>query len=852
MPRETAQSARTDVNVARLSAPETMLSQPVFRLLLIAFVFIALVPVCILAVEMHRAAWENAEREIHEKHKLLAENLAAPIKIYVDDHLEILSHLANELNPDLGTETTDQKRMLGSAFSAVKGFRSLSLLDQDGTPNFFTHRNISNQDVYEFPLELITEQCFIQTRDSGNWAISAVKRSPYTNDPTIFMSQAVKDNAGNVAKVLLAELRLEMIEDLRRGIKFGKKGHSAIVDNKGQVIAHPKREWALEIRDLSGISVVQRTMRGETGVAEFYSPFVGEQMVTGFASVPEINWGVLVPQPRSEIDDQVGALLYSHYLWAIFGLILAILLAIPIARWITMPINRLAAAAKLLTVKDFGSALPRLPSGAPTEVQQLAAAFRSLLANLHDSKKHVNDLNRSLQARVEASTIELRKANAQLERMAKADYLTNLANRRHFEQELRIAVDGARAHNEQHALLYMDIDQFKVINDTCGHLAGDELLRQLANALCAHVRREDMVARLGGDEFAVLIRKCTLEKAYAVAETLCESIADVRFAWRQRQFRVSLSIGMVMITRHSTDLTSVLQAADTSCYSAKEAGRNRVCLYREEDGEVMRRHGEGQWMSRLTEAIDQNKFYLHYQAIVPISGRYSTTHYELLLRLRDERGTVVPPGAFLPAAERYNFMPQIDRWVVHSAFSWLAKHEHNLKGAGMLFVNLSGQSLADERFAEFVIAKCSKNPKAAKRLCFEVTETAAIVSLRYAVEVMSTLRKLGCKFALDDFGTGMSSFAYLKELPVDILKIDGGFVRRITRNKADFAFVKSINDIGHVMGKVTVAESVASAKVMTKLREIGVDYAQGFCMGMTRPLADIQKPILIPPSDLAA
>jgi len=429
----------------------------------------------------------------------------------------------------------------------------------------------------------------------------------------------------------------------------------------------------------------------------------------------------------------------------------------------------------------------------------------------------------------------------QLSYQATHDSLTGLVNRAEFERYLQRALRRAHTDGSEHALCYLDLDQFKIINDSSGHIAGDELLRQLAEVLKAKVRKSDLLARLGGDEFAVLIGHCTLQDAERVAEGFRNAISEYRFQWDRKSFTVGVSAGLVPITQLSLSMTEVLKAADAACYAAKDAGRNRIHIYREGDAALSRRYGEMRWVSRINEALETDSYVLRFQPIVPIiPGNASKWHYELLLSMRDKDGATVSPGAFLPAAERYGLAVKIDRWVVANAFSWLSTHPAELAQTGLCSINLSGPSVSDKHFLGYVIDQLEAKGVPAEKICFEITETAAITNLSSASRLISTLRGLGCSFALDDFGTGVSSFAYLKNLAVDAIKIDGLFVKDVCNDSVGRALVKAINDMGHAMGKRTIAEAVESKEIFEELRHIGVDYAQGYGVAPPRLLSTLQ------------
>jgi len=428
-----------------------------------------------------------------------------------------------------------------------------------------------------------------------------------------------------------------------------------------------------------------------------------------------------------------------------------------------------------------------------------------------------------------------RSLASELAWQASHDSLTGLANRHEFERRLQELVDSARAQRLNHVLLFMDLDQFKLVNDTCGHVAGDELLRQLSALLTAKIRAVDTLARLGGDEFGLLLPGCNVEQGKTIAEKLRQEISEFRFAWEEKTFSIGASIGLVEIMHEAESVATLLSAADTACYMAKGRGRNRVCVHEAQDTEVRRHYGEAEWVNRISRAFEENRFRLYYQKILPLSER-DIEYREVLLRLIDEAGRVVPPMAFIPAAERYNLMPTIDRWVVRTLMAWMKANLSGLPADSSVAINLSGQSLGDDSFGEFIEEQLLASGVPPSRICFEITETAAISNLSRALRLMSGLRARGCHFALDDFGSGLSSFAYLKNLPVDSIKIDGTFVRDMLNDPTDFAMVEAIARIGHVMGLKTIAEYVESEALMHRLAELGVDFVQGFGIHRPEPL----------------
>ena len=428
----------------------------------------------------------------------------------------------------------------------------------------------------------------------------------------------------------------------------------------------------------------------------------------------------------------------------------------------------------------------------------------------------------------------------QLSWQATHDTLTELVNRHGFEQHLAKAIAFAQHKETQHALCYLDLDQFKVINDTCGYVAGDELLRQVSVLLRQRIRSTDILARLGGDEFGILLYQCSLQKAEQIANSLQTLIQNFRFTWDSKTFTIGVSIGLVTIDHSSLDVNSLLGAADVACYAAKDKGGNYIQIYRAEDQELARQRGERQWILKIHAALEENRFCLYCQQIAPVAADLGEAHCEVLLRMIDEQGGLVPPMAFIPAAERYNLMPVIDQWVIRTFFASYTQHlgeELRHQPHHVYTINLSGASVNHNQFLDFLKEQFAQYSIPPQSICFEITETTAVANLRQAAQLIKELKQLGCRFALDDFGSGMSSLAYLKNLPVDYLKIDGSFVKNITSDQVNYALVECFNRVGQVMGMKTIAEFVENEATLEMLRSLGVDYAQGYGIAKPCPLA---------------
>jgi len=428
---------------------------------------------------------------------------------------------------------------------------------------------------------------------------------------------------------------------------------------------------------------------------------------------------------------------------------------------------------------------------------------------------------------------------ATLSHQASHDALTGLLNRTAFDTRLQSALDSANQNGGRHVLLFLDLDQFKVVNDTCGHAAGDELLKQVAFLFGQVLRQRDTLARTGGDEFAVLLENCPVHQALPVADKLRAQLASFRFAWKDKSFQVGVTIGAVPVVAGAESIEDLKRKADTACYIAKDEGRGRTHLYLDSDEAVMARQGEMSWATRLQKALTNGDFQLYGQRIVSTTPVCPGRYYEMLIRLVDTDGSLVPPMAFLPAAERYGLMPLLDRAVIERALQMHCELQVASEFPIKLAINLSGASLSDPSLFEFIGGALTRYDVPAQHICFEVTETMAIANLSVAVRLMTALRELGCTLSLDDFGSGMSSFSYLKQLPVDIVKIDGSFVRNILSNPVDRAMVEAVNNIAHQMGLKTLAEYAESAEIVAELKSMGVDLLQGFAVGKPQSMAEM-------------
>lgn len=521
----------------------------------------------------------------------------------------------------------------------------------------------------------------------------------------------------------------------------------------------------------------------------------------------------------------------NRALATMLGLTPAELIGRPLSGLLSRPLTPVERAEAILDLKHHLSREYPFAVGEDTEGWFLLS-FANLASEQHaDAPAYIVqfiDVSRA------------REMSSRLIHQARHDELTGLANRIEFEARLEGALARSRNDGSPHAVCYFDLDQFKLVNDTCGHAAGDQLLRQVATTLASIARKTDTIARVGGDEFVLLMEHCTVQQGQRTAQAVRKALEDIDFVWDHKRFRISASIGMVPVLTGEETVADILSAADAACFTAKELGRNRVHTFATADEDLALRQAEMGWVERINRAIDENRLELFYQSIEPtVPNDHYGRHIEVLVRLREEDGRLIAPGEFLPPAERYHIITRIDRWVIERVLRFYAETSAFAQRIDLCSINLSGQSLGNEEFFAFVYDAMQRMGPLASRFCFEITETAAIANLGAAEKFISELRALGCKFSLDDFGSGLSSFGYLKRLQVDHLKIDGVFIRDLLTDPVDFALVRAINEVGHTLGKITIAEFVENDQVRAKLAEIGVNCVQGYGIGRPRPLVDL-------------
>ncbi len=552
----------------------------------------------------------------------------------------------------------------------------------------------------------------------------------------------------------------------------------------------------------------------------------------------------ITQQLNAHIDGSVSAaheeraLMIKTNIFIAFGaLIFGILFASLLTRQITSSVKKVTQQAKFIANNIARENLEHqaLVIDTNDEIRDLSVAFNQMVENFLFSQTERQQM---------AEQVLSEKKIAQWQ--ASHDILTDLVNRREFEHQLSQILESEEPTN--HSLLYFDLDRFKIINDTCGHTAGDELLRQVSKVFLAQIRSSDTLARIGGDEFAVILYQCPQQNAVEVAQKILTSVQQFCFLWEERSFTIGVSIGVLSFKSQEDTLTSVLKAADAACYSAKNLGRNQIYVMENKEQELAQKSQEMNWLAEIHQALELDRFVLFYQKIQPLQTEYSRSeHYEVLLRMKGQNGQIIPPMAFLPIAERYQLMNQIDRWVIRTLFATQGPH-YRKRGRiaqqnahpSLYAINLSGETLNDVDFVQFIKEQLDHHQIPPQFICFEITETVAIANLSQTKLMITQLQELGCRFALDDFGSGMSSFAYLKNLPVDFLKIDGIFTRELLQDPVNSFILQSFHQVAQRMGIATIAEYVDSEEKLVQLKSLGIDYAQGYWIGKPQALPKLQ------------
>lgn len=601
-----------------------------------------------------------------------------------------------------------------------------------------------------------------------------------------------------------------------------------IVDNNGLVLALSGRplpqslinqidqENLREFAQKNGIIFTAPIYRTLVEIEDFTSSADVDSITKAESNQQEIGH-VYVDLSNQTLQNLKLDLITKILLIGLFGLFVSALIAWRIGRNITKPIQEIAQAVNKVSEGVFVQTITENSSG---ELKTLQKGFNSMSTSLKHAYESMQD--------------KINDATSLLRHQAQHDDLTGLVNRREFEARLERSLKSVREMNTQHVFCYMDLDQFKLVNDTCGHAAGDELLRQISVLLAHRMRERDTLARLGGDEFGLLLENCSLSDASQITNALLKIVHDYRFMHDDKIFNIGVSIGMVVVNDSFTSVSEVIHAADLACYSAKNAGRNQSFLFSAGDLEVAQRRSQVEAISDITDEIDDEQFMLYCQPIVPLSSNVPANHhYEVLIRKVSLDGQIILPTSFIPSAERYHLMPNIDRWVIKNTFAAYREmlNRSQEKCHYVFSINLSGTSLGDKNLLGFIREQLLIYAIPPTSICFEITETSAIVNLKNTIQLFTALRELGCSFALDDFGSGMSSFTYLKNFEVDYLKIDGAFVKEMHLNKIDHAMVRSIHSVAEAMSIKTVAEFVENESILKELKNIGVHYGQGMHLG---------------------
>lgn len=806
-------------------------SRSVYRILSISFIAVAIIPLVILSYALWSSAWDNAWREVEEKHKLLAINLISPLSIYVRDHQNSLNLVTHQISyaKKLGA-SEEVKELLEDSVSYLNDFQALAFFNLSG--DIIYHTGKQHKRHSEDTKAVFQGVCFQQALHKRKSGLSGITKGLLSGKPTVMLCDPVLNRNDKIIGVLVGELDIKPIEKIRAQIQFGNKGHSAFVDQFGKVIAHPNPSWMEEMKDLSTWPIVKNMLLGKQGVLEFYSPFIGENMVAGYAGDPKTGWGVMVPQPKSEIENQVNDLMQTHLYWGIAGLSIALLFAVLLARWITQPINQLAKSAVALKISSFKGSISDADINSPREIQQLTHTIQDLTNGFKESQKVNHELNQSLESRIEQATKDLKLANAHLQRVASVDDLTSLANRRHIQQELESLHEISFSENKNYAVLLCDLDRFKLVNDNFGHHIGDRVLQIFAKKAPRELREGDMIGRWGGEEFLCIIKETTPEEAYNTAERIRAAINQTLTFDDNLKVEMSVSIGVATYPSCGPSLDLMLSNADAALYDAKRAGRNRVVSSSGQEQGVFTIAG------LIHDSLANDRVHAAYQNIVDLQTEEVVAEETLARIIIDDEE--IEAFRFIEAASQLQLTHKIDFELINHTITRMNKRRNSNQNI-LQFVNVSTDLLRNPALTHELVDRLEEwkaiHQQSEVPVVIEITEREFLGETNEALRLLKPFLDKGYLLAIDDFGSGYSSFQYLTDLPIAYLKIEGGLVRRAVNEPKVRSVLMAIQDTARDLNVITLAECIENKETYELLKELGINLGQGHYFG--KPLIDV-------------
>jgi len=813
--------------------PLYLKSRSVYRILAISFIAVAIIPLVILSYALWSNAWDNAWREVEEKHKLLAINLVSPLAIYVQDHQNSLNLVSHQISYSKKLGATDEiKELLEDSVSYLNDFQALSFLNS--TSEIIYHTGRQHKQHLENTEAVFQSACFHQALHKRKSGLSGITLGLISEKPTILLCDPVLNHKDKVVGVLIGELDIKPIEKMRGQIQFGNLGHSAFVDQFGKVIAHPNPKWMEEMKDLSSWPIVKNMLLGKQGVLEFYSPFIGENMVAGYAGDPKTGWGIMVPQPKSEIENQVYELMRTHLYWGIAGLSIALLFAVLLARWITQPINQLAKSAVALKISSFKGSIADADVNSPREIQQLTHTIQDLTNGFKDSQKVNQELNQSLETRIEQATKDLKLANAHLERVASIDDLTQLANRRRIQQELECIHEVSFAENSKYAILLCDLDRFKLVNDNFGHHIGDRVLQVFSKKAPRELREGDMIGRWGGEEFLCILKDTTPEEAFNTGERIRAAINQTLTFDDDLNVEMSVSIGVASYPLCGPSLDLMLSNADAALYDAKRAGRNRVVSSSGNEQGVFTIAG------LIHDALANYRVHAAYQNIVDLQTEEIVAE-ETLARIVTE-DEEIEAHRFIEAASQLQLTHKIDFELINHTITRMNKRMKSNQKI-LQFVNVSTDLLRNSKLTQELVIGLEEwkdiHNQHEVPVVIEITEREFLGETNEAIRLLKPFLDKGYLLAIDDFGSGYSSFQYLTDLPIAYIKIEGGLVCRAVKEPKVRSVLTAIQDTARDLNVITLAECIENRESFELLKALGINLGQGHYFG--RPEIDVNE-----------
>lgn len=810
------------------------LSLPIKPILLCSLLSISVIPTFIVTLQLYSIASDDAERELEEKHLSLAKNLTAPVYAYLENHRTIVQSISRRL----GTENVKENAVASYLFNAKFDFKNIQQLVYFHIPNQKFTLSEQNPSSVLSTIQMQSVACIQPVINSQSGAFTSIVKNPFSQGNTVMFCEPVF-NKNKLKGIVIAALHLDMIEEYRAGVAFGDSGHSAIVDQAGVVVAHPNLDWTIANKDISDWPIVKAMINGESGITQFYSSFTKKDMFAAYTTVPEFGWGIMVPQFKSEIDDQIFAAYWPQIQWGGFSILLAIILSVYLSKWIANPLTQLVKGTFMLSEKRLNGGALKLNTGSPKELQQLSNALEMLTRQFIQIKSKLESVNNSLKDRVDDATEQLREQNKRFEKMAVYDELTELPNRRGLKQMLEESLANAKTDNKVFSILLCDLDRFKLVNDSYGHRVGDNVLQAFANIAPTALSDQDYIGRWGGEEFMCVLVDSNSDKAKIVAENIRNVLQDVAVLPDAIGLELTVSIGVATYPYDSESADELITCADNALYEAKHVGRNAVVCA----------SGIKQSVSYVAKqircALTEDGLKTAFQSIYDISTQ-KVVGQQSLARISCGKDEIIEASHFIHQAEELDMVVNIDEFVMKQTLQFIDNNYSDSQG-NLAFIHLSKDYLLSLS-AENKIFKRIKQIKAKHQyendfpLVLELSESQFINREKDLKQIIKMLLEQGIKIALRKFETSATGLELLTSLPFDYVKLDGSSIRLAMGNERYETALKHLITMCKDLDLIIIVEQIETTHELEFCRSLNIDLAQGYCLA--RPKIPIEQDLV--------